>query len=129
MAFDVFDFLVETFKYVDDTTVVEAVDTSAAIRHLSTRIPTATSKARYTELIANAICSRATEIGMRVNGKKTQLLLISPPNGYEDTAFITMQADKITSTKKLKLLGFVFGSEPNVKEHVEEIKKKFRSRF
>ena len=126
---DVFDFLVDIFKYVDDTTIVEALDISNAERHLTTRPATAVCKARYTELVANAITQRADAIGMRVNCKKTQLLVISPPNGYLNKAYISIQDQRIASLDSLKLLGFVFGSQPNVSAHVTEIKKKFRSRF
>lgn len=126
---DVCEFLVEVFKYIDDTTVVEAVDTSSSQRHISTATTIATSKARYTDLVANSICTRADQIGMKVNGKKTPLLMVSPPNGCDNRAYINMNGDRIDSMDNLKLLGFVFGREPNVREHVAEIKRKFRSRF
>ena len=45
------------------------------------------------------------------------------------TAHVTIQGERIKSTSSLKLLGFMFGSEPNVNEHVCEIKRKFRARF
>ena len=109
--------------------MVEAVDISGSTRHLTTNTPKAVSKARYTELIANAINARAESIGMRVNCLKTQLLMISPPNGYEKTSYISINNQKIESEKRLKLLGFTFGTEPNVAAHVEEMKKKFRSRY
>ena len=126
---DVFEFMIDVFKYVDDTTVVEAIDISNAKRHLTTGQPTAESKARFSELVAGAITERASEIGMKVNCAKTQLLLISPPNGYKNNAYISIQGQKIVSTEQLKLLGFMFGSQPNVSAHVSEIKRKFRARF
>lgn len=66
---------------------------------------------------------------MKVNCLKTQLLMISPPNGYEKKAFVSIGNQKIESTNTMKLLGFVFGREPTVAAHVEEIQRKFRSRF
>ena len=66
---------------------------------------------------------------MKVNSKKTQLLMVSPPNGYENEAFIDLQGGKIETTTKLKLLGFVFGTTPDASEHVKEIGRKFRGRF
>ena len=65
---------------------------------------------------------------MRINCKKTQLLLVSPPNGIENTAYINLGEERIESTSRLKLLGFVFGQDPTAEEHVNEIKKKFKSR-
>ena len=35
-SFEVFDFLLDIFKYVDDTIVVEAVELTEAARHLTT---------------------------------------------------------------------------------------------
>ena len=118
---DIFDFIVDMFKYVDDTTVVEAVDTSEARRHLTTGVPRAHCKARYTELVAGAVAQKASAIGMKVNCKKTQLPIISPPGGYHFSSHVNIQGARIDSENRLKLLGFVFGSEPNVSAHVEEI--------
>ena len=106
---DIFDFLADVFKYVDDTTVVEAVELSDAKKHFTTGTPTSSSRARYSELTANAIKRRADQIGMRINCKKTQLLVISPPNGYLNNVHVTVGEEKIESSKSMKLLGFVFG--------------------
>ena len=115
---DPFDFIVDVFKYVDDTTVVEAVDISGAIKHFTTATPVANSKARYTEKIANSINTRASEIGMKVNCKKTQLLLISPPNGFDNRSSIRVGGNLIQSGNKLKLLGYMFGQDPNAAAHL-----------
>ena len=126
---DIFDFLIDIFKYVDDTTVIEAVDTSTAVRHITTATPKAHCKARYTGLVATAVAEKASSIGMKVNCKKTQLLVISPPDGYVFSSHTTILGETVNSENSLKLLGFVFGNEPNVAAHVGEIKRKFRSRF
>ena len=126
---DILDFIIEVYKNVDDTTIVEAIELDQAQLHLTTRRTNAKSRSRYTELVSNAIANRAEEIGMRVNCKKTQLLLVSPPNGCNNNAFVKLCGERIESTSELKLLGFVFGNEPNVNLHVEHIKKKFRARF
>ena len=42
---------------------------------------------------------------------------------------MTINNQKIESGPTLKLLGFTFGTEPNVTAHVEELKKKIRSRY
>ena len=84
---------------VDDTTLVEAINISDAKRHLSTNTPVATSKARYSELVAGTMMERAAEIGMKMNCKKTQLLLISPPNGYDNHAYLKLGEERIGSLK------------------------------
>ena len=126
---DMVKLLVDIFKYVDDTTVVEAVDISEAKKHITTNTAVTECKARYSELVAREITKKATEIGMKVNCKKTQLLMISPPNGSINKCHINIGEQRITSDSELKLLGFVFGSDANVSAHVESIKRKFRSRF
>ena len=86
-------------------------------------------KARYSELVAGAVNKRAEEIGMRVNGNKTQLLMVSQPNGFNNRAYLTVNGNKVESGNEMKLLGFVFGERPNADAHVKEIKRKFRGRF
>ena len=66
---------------------------------------------------------------MKVNCKKTQLLLISPPNSYDSSAYISLCGERVESGRSLKLLGFTFGNEPNVNAHYDSIKQKFRKRF
>ena len=55
--------------------------------------------------------------------------MISPPNGYVNKATITLGNELVESSTELKLLGFVFGSDPNANKHIDYIKKKFRQRF
>ena len=109
--------------------MVEAVDISQSTKHFSTRTSVAQCKARYTELIAEGITDKAEEIGMKVNTLKTQLLMISPPNGFNNKSYISIRNQKINSTEEMKLLGFTFGSQPNVTAHIASIKKKFKSRY
>ena len=127
---DGYENLLDIYKYVDDTTLVETTDTRYAVRHLTTNRPTATSRATFSEVLLDAVQQRAEDIGMKVNCAKTQLLLISQPNGYEKKAFVTTsEEERVNSGKTLKLLGFVFGEEPNMNAHVKEIQRKFRARF
>ena len=55
--------------------------------------------------------------------------MISPPNGYINTSYVRVKEEKIESMSSMKLLGYVFGTEPNAAAHISEIKKKFRARF
>ena len=66
--------------YVDDTTLLDVVDMGEATRHLSTAT---TLKELNNLALANdfeTLKERAGGIGMKINEKKTQLLVISPPN-------------------------------------------------
>lgn len=73
-----------------------------------------------------ALDSRARDINMKINTKKTQLLVIGPSNGYAHSAALRVgEGDEILSVDKLKLLGFTFGSKPGVGDHVEAVKDRF----
>ena len=117
------------FKYIDDTTTIENVASDTAIKHITTRRTIETIFPVETGLLLEEIVKLANEIGMRVNGKKTQLLCIALDNGCTTTATITCDGTIIQDTDRLKLLGFMFGREANVNEQFELIKRNFRARF
>lgn len=74
----------KAFMYVDDTTLFNSV--SMELRHFTT----STTKASFCDLDLErdleTLKGRAEEIGMKINEKKTQLLVISPPNGCDTSA-------------------------------------------
>ena len=116
------------FMYVDDTTLVDIVPTASAAIHISA----AATSAHLGELVLEddfvELNRRAEEIGMRINAKKTQLLVIAPPNGYDTTAALDASGETIQSVNKLKLVGFTFGSSPDVGEHVRAVEDKIRKK-
>ena len=66
---------------------------------------------------------------MKVNTSKTQLLCISGNSAFNVQSYIRTTNEEIRSTEELKILGFWFGSTPNVNLHVEKMLNKFRSRL
>ena len=95
------------FLYVDDTTLFDSAPMSVAVRHCTT----SRTEEEFQQLpIAgdlDELSDRASEIGMVINGKKTQLLVVSPPNGCNTKATIaTRTGDTISSVDKMKLVGF-----------------------
>ena len=63
---------------------------------------------------------------MKINTKKTQLLVIGSPNGYTHSASLRVgEDDEILSVDKLKLVGFTFGTRPGVADHVEAVRERF----
>ena len=67
---------------------------------------------------------------MRVNEKKTQVLCIHGSNFREITSYVSAtQTEKITSGKMLKILGFLFDSNPNAVFHVTNLIDKFYSKL
>lgn len=75
-------------KYVDDTTVFQAVHMSTAVRHVTAGPTTETLRPAQLEVGLENLASRAKDIGMRVNVGKTQLLCISPLIGCSTSAVI-----------------------------------------
>lgn len=64
---------------------------------------------------------------MNINGRKTQLLVISPPNGCITTASLrAADCVAIESQDTLKLVGFTFGNTPGAACNVEGIKDRYR---
>ena len=81
------------------------------------------------ENIFRGVKSLAQDIGMFVNGKKTQLLCIHANTANEVSSYIRDTENEIISTQNLKLLGFNFNSEPNANHHVTGLINKFYSKL
>ena len=92
---------VVTFKYVNDTTVFEAVDMLDAVKHLTTGRTTEVLLPAGLSAALNHIAIGARKIGMKVNVRKTQLLCISPRNGCNTAArVLTTDGEHITSWRR-----------------------------
>ena len=117
------------FLCVDDTTLLDAVGTDQATAHISAATPTATFECLELEGDMKELKRRAEAINMKTNVKKTQLLVISPPNGYCTLAVMKQEGgDDLTSIETLKLVGFTFGSRPGATAHLDVIRDRFRRR-
>ena len=116
-------------KYVDDTTSVEAVDASTAVKHYSSNKPIEHLYPEVTESLLGGINDAASKIKMKVNCKKTQLLCVSLDNGCDTRAEIKVGHETIRSKDSLKLLGFMLGSNASMQAQFEFIRKKFRAKF
>lgn len=115
------------FKYIDDTTLVEHVELSKAVRHISARAPIEALEDLHLQDAFAELLVGAEAIGMSINKKKTQLLVVSPPNGYDTVASLKIEGEEdVASVDRLKLVGFTFGTSPNVAEHVADLQAKFR---
>ena len=119
-----------TFLYVDDTTLVDAVHTDQASVHISSASPTATFGGLELEADMKELNRRAEAINMKINMKKTQLLVIAPPNGYQSSAVLVQDDDEsINSVETLKLVGFTFGSKPGASAHLDVLQGRIRRRM
>ena len=64
---------------------------------------------------------------MRINAKKTQLLVIAPNNGCVTSAVMSAGDEApIESIDRMRLVGFVFGSTPSAGPHVESITEMYK---
>ena len=66
---------------------------------------------------------------MKINAKKTQLLVIAPTNGCETSAVINVDGHCVESVETLKLVGFTFGNKAGAAAHVEAITDKVRNKM
>ena len=114
------------FLYVDDTTLFDAVPLNSAVRHISSSPLRESFEDLELARDFEELSGRADEIGMVVNQKKTQLLVVSPPNGYDTSARIMVGNQAIRSVDTLKLVGFTFGHTPDATAHVKQIAEKHK---
>ena len=115
------------FLYVDDTTLFDAVPLGDASRHYTTDATKETFESLALEGDFERLSNRAKDIGMRINSKKTQLLVISSNNGCLTSAVMAgTTGDEIGSVESMKLVGFTFGTAPNAGRHVEEIEAQYK---
>ena len=116
-------------KYVDDTTTIENVHPDRSTKHFTTSQTIETVHPAATDELLGRIITKAGDIGMVVNCKKTQLLVASPDNCCHTVASITAEEERIGSTETMKMLGFMFNSACNMNAQMDLIRRKFRGRF
>ena len=117
------------FLYVDDTTLFGTVPMAGSVKHFTVGKSTAHFQELQIGESFDILSQRADDIGMKINAKKTQLLLVVPPNGFATTGdFVTQNGDTISSVDQLKLVGFTFGSTPNADAHVEVLADKYKKK-
>ena len=115
-------------KVVDDVTGGQVVPLIHGSAHITTHRETRSIHAVQNEELFNIIRTNADEIGMIVNPKKTQLLCVSSTVNYEANSYINIGQDRITGAEEMKILGFVFGTKPDLWPHIEHIRKKVSCR-
>ena len=116
------DHQLASFLYLDDTTLFDRVSLSEGTRHFTTSATKEVFENLALEADFDCLAGRAEEIGMKINAKKTQLLVISPQNGC-----ITINpgggGELIQSVERMKLVGFTFGDSPSAGPHVEALEE------
>lgn len=117
------------FLYMDDTTVFDKVPMVEAARHDTTGPTVKVFQELGVGGDFDKLAARADDIGMKINQKKTQLLVISPSNGCNTGAsFTSRDGEVVTSVDKLKLVGFTFGDRPDAGAHVGAITSQYQKK-
>ena len=115
-------------KYVDDFMGIEKLFTANGIRSISEHKMEVSVRAIKSEAFFSDVEKNAQDVGMSVNAKKTQMLCISAQLHSRINSYIKINNEIVTDQQTLKILGFMFGTKPDVSAHVEVMCKKFRRR-
>ena len=120
------NFEVETQKYVDDMTTIESIPRSKEAYYDENE--NKSFHAEKTENMIKHLQSVCDQKNLKINTDKTQLLAISA-NREKTSVWIQAEGEEIQSRDSLKLLGFHFGSKPDVSHQVAHIKRRAMTRF
>ena len=120
---------VKTLVYIDDYNSIERVKIGEAMSHISTQKRKIKVLAQKSEKVFSEVETLATDINMKVNASKTQLLCIYANNFNNVKSYIRTNSGEINSTDSLKILGFHFSPEPNANHHVTLLIDKFYSKL
>ena len=116
--------------YVDDLTNGEIQDLRGAVTLITTEKEEKRAHAKVCEEKFEIISRNSDNIGMKINGAKTQLLSISDNNFANVVSYINVPGEaSIYSESRMKILGFIFGERPSVKYHVENTVNKFKKKI
>ena len=120
---------ITVLKYVDDFLGIEKIYTGGGFRSISQHKTEILTRALQSERFYRTVEGNATSIGMSVNANKTQLICISPALYSNNNTFVKLhETEIITSQSELKILGFHFGTRPDIIEQIKKISLKFRKR-
>ena len=114
--------------YIDDYNVIEQVRASTALCHISSGKTTYKVHAPGSEKVFSVTKKKSGDIGMIVNDKKTQMLCIHP-KGDQMKTYIRAGEDLIESEATLKILGFTFGSTPDLTKNTESLTSSFNRKL
>ena len=118
-----------SFKYIDNTTVFIPAWMDRVVRHCTAAKTLESLVGLPLGPVMDELSNRSTAFGMKINAKKTQLLVVSPPNECITSAAFQTGNEAIKSCDRMKLVGFHFHSKPDAGAHVAELRVKFRKKI
>ena len=110
--------------YIDDINIGEELLVDQGIRHITTGKEKRILRAKGCEEKFMIIEKNGTDIGLKINPAKTQLICFHN-NTYDIKAQVNINGKLMTSGDSLKILGFYFSEIPNMSLHVKMMIKKF----
>ena len=119
--------LLQVLKYVDDNIIHELLNFD---KINTDGTGTRSYHATRSQNLFHEIVARALYCGMKVNGSKTNAILISELKSYLPEAFLyDNDGNKIIPSDKIKILGFHFSDRPDMQAQVDDVKRKFKTRM
>ena len=119
---------IKCIKYVDDCLSLEKVLFKDAVKLQVNGETIGLARASKTESHFRTVKYNASRCGMQINEYKTKVLCTA--RSYKPEAYFhTTDGTRVSSSDSMKILGFTFTSEPNVREQVCIMQKKFKSRI
>ena len=117
-------------KYVDDCLSIEKLPFKNALRLNINGRSVSVVKAIKTNVHFRTVSANAMRRGMLLNSKKTRMITISAARDYIAESYIYDETNtRIDCDDNLKVLGFNFGKQPDVQEHMKITQKKFKTRL
>ena len=117
------------FKFIDDGVNASAINMKTVAMYEDHGQNVKLAHPVKAEAILGHISARATTRGMKVNGSKTSLMLVTAATSYRARAEIKdTEGTTIKSSKNAKYLGVTLDSDCTFSAHVENVKKRVRSR-
>jgi hypothetical protein len=86
-------------------------------------------RASESQCLFDKVVSNAASIGMKVNATKTQIMCISPDNGYKNSAYIEANGHRVESVSDMRVLGYHFDTNAGAEAHVRHIEKTAHSKL
>ena len=113
--------------YIDDLNIGESLNIEDGINHFTTSKQVCEIRAEGCEEAYEVIEKNGRKVGMKINSAKTQLLCFSSHPNIDVRSFVSIDERKLISAPELKILGFIFGSDPTPRAHVDNLCKKFNN--
>ena len=117
---------IKCLKYVDDCLSIEKINFRKRRIGLASCVKACKTQSHYETVSYNA-----RNRGMKLNEAKTKMICVSAARSYKPKANINAGDNNNIETADLPLrvLGFYFGTEPNVKANMSVLQRKFKSRI